>query len=49
MVYTDMVGKLLYFDENGNFSHTQPSLRGVRQGYVLGLFIFCVTMAPIYK
>ena len=25
MVYTDRVGDLWYFDEDGNLSHTQPS------------------------
>ncbi len=34
---------------DGNLSHTQPSRRGFRQGCVLGLFIFCVMIAPIYK
>jgi hypothetical protein len=49
MLYADRVGELCYFDEDGNHSHTQPSRRGVRQGCVLGLSIFCVTMAPTYK
>jgi len=48
MVYTDKVGELWYFDEDGNLTHTQKSRRGVRQGCVLGIFIYCVTMAPIY-
>jgi hypothetical protein len=45
MLYTDMDGELWYFDEEGNLSHTLPS----RQGARLGLFIFCIIMAPIYK
>ena len=49
MLYTDRMGELWYFDEDGNLSHTQPSRQGVRQGCVLGIFIFYVTMAPIYK
>jgi len=49
MLYTDREGELWYFDEHGNLSHTLPSRRGTRQGCILGLFIFCVTMAPIYK
>jgi hypothetical protein len=47
-LYTDMDGELWYFDEDSNLSHTFPSQRGVRQGCVLGIFIVCVTMAPIY-
>jgi len=48
MMYTDRVGELWFFDEDGNLTHTQQPRRGVRQGCVIGLFIFCVTMAPIY-
>ena len=48
MMYRDREGDIWYFDEDGNLSHTLPSRRGVRQGCVLSLFIFCVTMAPIY-
>jgi hypothetical protein len=49
MLYTDRDGELWYFDEDGNLSHTLSSRRGGRQGCVLGLFISCVSMAPIYK
>ena len=49
MLYTDREGELWYFDEHGNLSQTFPSRRGVRQGCVIGLFIFCLTMAPICK
>ena len=49
MLYTNMEGELWYFVEEGNLSHTLPSRRGVRQGCVLGIFIFCGTMAPIYQ
>ena len=49
MVYTDREGELWFFDEEGNLTHNQASRKGVRQGCVLGLFVFCVTMAPIYK
>jgi hypothetical protein len=49
MLYTDMVGELWYFDEDGKITHTQQTRRGVRQGCDLGLFIFCGTMAPVYK
>jgi len=30
MLYTDIVGELWYFDEDGNLTHTQQSRRGVR-------------------
>ena len=46
-VYTDRDGELWYFDEGGNLTHDQKSRRGVRRGCVLGLFVLCVTMAPI--
>ncbi len=49
MLYTDREGELWYFDEDGNLMFTLRSRRGVRQGCVLGIFIFCVTMAPIYR
>jgi hypothetical protein len=48
MVYTARVGELWYFDEEGELTHSFESRRGVRRGCVLGLFIGCVTMAPIY-
>jgi hypothetical protein len=48
MLHTDRVGERRYFDEEGNLTHSFESRRGVRQGSVLGLFIFCVTMALIY-
>jgi len=48
MLYTDKVGELWYFDEEGNLTQTLKCRRGVRHGCVLGLFIFCATMAPIY-
>jgi hypothetical protein len=48
MLYNDKVGKLWYFDEEGNLTNSLESRRGVRHGCVLCLFIFCVTMVPIY-
>ena len=47
-LYTNRVGELWYFDEAGSLSHTLGSPNGVHQGCVLGVFILCVTMAPIY-
>jgi hypothetical protein len=46
---TDMDGELWHFDEEGVLRHRLFSRRGIRQGCVLGIFIFCITMAPIYK
>jgi len=48
MLYTERVGGLWYFDEEGILTHSFESRRDVRQGCVLCLFILCVTMAPIY-
>jgi hypothetical protein len=48
MLYTNIVGELWYFDEDGNLSHTLESRKGARHGCVLGVFILCVTMAPVY-
>ena len=49
MLYTDRDGELWYFDEDGVLRHKLFSRRGIRQGCVLGIFIFCITVAPIYK
>ena len=49
MLYTNREGGLWYINEEGNLTHSQSSRRGVRQGCVLGLFVFFVTMSPIYK
>jgi len=48
MLYTYKDGELWYFDEEGVLRHMLFSRRGLRQGYLLGIFIFCITMAPIY-
>lgn len=48
MVYTDIIGELWYFDEDRNLSHTLGSRKDVNHGCVLGVFILCVTMAPVY-
>ena len=50
MLYTCRAGVLWYFDKDGNLSHKFGSRNGVRQCcVVVGLFIFCVTMAPISR
>ena len=48
MLYTNIVGELWYFDEDGNLSHTLRSRKGASQGCGLWVFIFCVTMDPVY-
>jgi hypothetical protein len=48
MVYADKVREARYFDKEGNLTHTLLSRPGAKQGFVLGIFIFCVTMAPFY-
>jgi len=48
MMHTDMDGEMWYFDEEGVLRHMLFSRRGIRQGCVLGIFIFCIAMAPIY-
>jgi hypothetical protein len=39
---------LWYYDENGNFVMGTRNKRGVRQGFVLDMFSFCLTMASVY-
>jgi hypothetical protein len=48
LLYKRGEGVLWYYDENGNFVMGTRQLRGVRQGCVLGLFLFCITMVPVY-
>jgi len=40
--------ELWYHDENGNFVLGTRNMRGVRQGCVLGMFLFCLAMEPVY-
>ena len=39
---------LWYYDENGNFVLGARNKRGVRHGCVLGMFLFCIIMEPVY-
>ena len=48
MLYTDCEGELWFYDDNGDYYETFHSKRGVRQGCVLGTFLFCLAMKPIY-
>ncbi len=47
-MYKREEGILWYYDENGNFVMGTRQLRGVRHGCVLGLFLFCLAMEPVY-
>jgi hypothetical protein len=47
-LYKHGEGILLYYDENVNFVMGTRNKRGVHQGCVLGMFMFCITMEPIY-
>jgi hypothetical protein len=48
MLYKRGVGELWFYDENGNYVQTYYSKTGVRQGCVLGAFLFCLAIAPVY-
>jgi hypothetical protein len=48
MLNIEREGELCYYDKDGTLTHTLLSRRGVQQGCVLGVFIFCVAMTPIY-
>ncbi len=49
LLYKGGAGVLWYYDENGNFAMEARNKRGVRQGCVLGMFLFCLIMAPVYE
>jgi uncharacterized membrane protein len=38
----------LYYHEKGNSVESHYSRCGVRQGCVLGAFLFCLAMRPVY-
>jgi hypothetical protein len=48
LLYKRGEGVLWYYDENGNFVLGARNKRDVRQGCVLGLFLFFITMEPVY-
>ena len=48
LMYKRGEGVLWYYDENGNFVLGARNKRGVRQGCVLGMFLSCITMEPMY-
>jgi hypothetical protein len=49
LMYKRGEGVLWYYDENGNFVMEAKTKRGVRQGCVLGMFLFRLTMTPAYE
>ena len=48
LLYKRGEGVLWYYDENGKFVMGTRNTRGVKQGCVLGMFLFCITMEPVY-
>jgi len=48
MLYKRGAGELWYCAESGNLVMRTRSRRGVCQGCVLGFFLFCLTMEPVY-
>jgi hypothetical protein len=49
MLYERGCGELFYCDENGNYIASYYSKNGVRQRCVLGAFLFCLAMQPVYS
>jgi hypothetical protein len=49
LLYKRGEGVLWYYDEHMNFVMETRNKRGARQGCFLGMFLFCVTMAPVYE
>ena len=49
MLYERGNGELFYCDENGNYITSYYNKNGVRQGCVLGAFLFCLAMQPVYS
>jgi hypothetical protein len=48
MLYERGSGELVYYDEHGNYIASYFSKNGVRQGFVLGAFLFCLAMQLVY-
>jgi hypothetical protein len=48
LLYKKGEGVLWYYDKNGKFVLGARQKRGDRQGCVLGMFLFCLTMEPVY-
>jgi hypothetical protein len=48
LLYKKGEGVLWYYDEDGNFVMGAKQRREVRHGCVMGMFLFCLTMEPVY-
>ena len=48
MLYERGSGEHWYYDENGNFGDLYYNRNGVREGYVLCAFFFCLAIYPVY-
>jgi len=46
MLYERGSGELLYYDENVTFVESHLSRSGVREGRVVGVFLFCLAIYP---
>ena len=49
MLYERGSGKLCFYEENGNFIDLYCSPNEVRQGCVMGPFLSCLAMYPVYS
>ena len=49
LLYNRGARELWYYEDNGNFILRTHNMRGVRRGYVLGMFLFCLAMEPVYS
>jgi hypothetical protein len=48
MLYERGSGEPWYYDENGNFVDSHYGRSGVCKGCVIGAFMFCMAMYPVY-
>ena len=48
MLYERGIVQLWYYDENGSYVESHYNRCGVRQGCVIGAFLFCLAMRPVY-
>ena len=48
MLYKQGTRELWYYDETGHFVIGAKNMRGVHHGCVLGVFLFCLAMEPVY-
>ena len=49
MLYERGSGELFYYDEKGNYIASYFTKNGARQECVLGAFLFCLVMQPVYS